>query len=80
MVQKTLASKTDKITNETTPIEKEEATSKLAMPAKQWLYMGSNSRSRGVRLRALGWKPEGPSVFEVMGDEADIVLKKKGLA
>jgi hypothetical protein len=28
------------------------------------LLWGGNARTRGDRIRSLGWKPEGPSVFD----------------
>ena len=61
-------------TAEAKPVSLEEAKA-AGISESQWGYGASNSRSRADRLRELGWKPKGLSVFDVMPDEAKLVLK-----
>jgi hypothetical protein len=39
------------------------------------LMWGGNSRSRGERLRNLGWKPTGPSIYESLPSMIDEEIK-----
>ncbi|KAL2431621.1 hypothetical protein ABEF95_012362 [Exophiala dermatitidis] len=42
--------------------------------------IGSNSRSRAKRLRALGWQPKEKTLFESLAqDEVPLILQEKGL-
>lgn len=39
------------------------------------LIWGGNSRSRGERLRKLGWKPRGPSIYDSLPAMMDEEIK-----
>ena len=39
------------------------------------LMWGGNCRSRGERLRSLGWKPTGPSIYESLPSMMDEEIK-----
>ncbi|KAJ5107200.1 hypothetical protein N7456_003875 [Penicillium angulare] len=58
--------------------EVEELTVEDAVKFHPWapVLWGGNCRSRASRLRALGWKPEGPTVWETLPSIVDFEIRK----
>jgi hypothetical protein len=42
------------------------------------LLWGGNCRSRGDRIRALGWEPVGPTIYESLPEMVEVEIKTLG--